>query len=460
MGVMDLREIAPINDSPVAIASGWEIPEPDNEPVVGVIDTPFDSNAYFNKWVESKDMLPPEIQIHPRDRQHGTAVSSIIVDGPRGNPALDDGCGRFRVRHFGVSTATQFSAFEIIKTIRTIVSENRDIKVWNFSLGSTAEVRPNFISPEGAELDRLQREFDVLFVVAGTNLPLHPEKIPMRLGAPADSLNSVVVNSVGFDNAPASYARTGPVLSFFNKPNVSYYGGDGEREADCIVVNEGEQGDRYRFGTSFAAPWITRKLAYLICKLGFSREVAKALLVDSAAGWGIQKDKAKIGYGVVPRHNSQIVGTPGNEIRFILSGCQKNTRHIPILFLFQQSVIRILFLRGPRSSIFRGATETKGSTTPGPNWMSISAEFSGKTESRPSRPLTTTRRGNRRTAAFGKRMPARSFANGTTQNILRNNPLQVRGRARPTTPTCGGSASSPRHAIQPGPGTVLPLVLS
>ncbi len=35
-----------------------------------------------------------------------TAVSYIIVDGPRGNPELADGCGRFRVRHFGVATIT------------------------------------------------------------------------------------------------------------------------------------------------------------------------------------------------------------------------------------------------------------------------------------------------------------------------------------------------------------------
>ncbi len=40
--------------------------------------------------------------------------------------------------------------------------------------------------------------------------------------------------------------------------------------------------------TSFAAPWIARKMAYLMHVMGLSREVAKALIIDSAAG-GIGK---------------------------------------------------------------------------------------------------------------------------------------------------------------------------
>lgn len=319
MGIRDMREIEPVEEIQPA-ESVRTIPKPGNEPVVGVIDTPFDSNVYFHEWVDSRDMLPSGVEILPQDRLHGTGVASIIVDGPYANPELKDGCGYFRVRHFGVATAGRFSAFEIVKTIRRIVSENQDIKVWNLSLGSMVEVSPNFISPEAAELDRIQKEFDVIFVVAGTNLPLHPARIPMRLGAPADSLNSIVVNSVNFGNEPASYSRVGPVLSFFNKPDVSYYGGDGPRAMDCIVVNDGTPGASYRRGTSYAAPWVARKLAYLICTLGFSREVAKALLVDAAGGWTPRTDPERIGYGIVPRHISQIVGTPDDEIRFILSG--------------------------------------------------------------------------------------------------------------------------------------------
>ncbi len=78
-------------------------------------------------------------------------------------PELADGCGRFRVRHFGVATNNGFSSFTVLKMIRNIVASNRDIKVWNLSLGSKLEIKPNFISPEAAELDRIQSEYDVIF---------------------------------------------------------------------------------------------------------------------------------------------------------------------------------------------------------------------------------------------------------------------------------------------------------
>ena len=42
-----------------------------------------------------------------------------------------------------------------------------------------------------------------------------------KIGAPADSLNSIIVNSVDFSNQVVSYSREGVVLSFFIKPDVS-----------------------------------------------------------------------------------------------------------------------------------------------------------------------------------------------------------------------------------------------
>ena len=96
----------------------------------------------------------------------------------------------------------------------------------------------------------------------------------MRIGSPADSLNSMVVNAVDFAGNSASYTRIGPVLSFFHKPDVSYYGGD-DNELITVCTPLGEAKVR---GTSFAAPWISRKLAYLIYIVGLSRELAKALI--------------------------------------------------------------------------------------------------------------------------------------------------------------------------------------
>lgn len=74
-------------------------------------------------------------------------------------------------------------------------------------------------------------------------------------------------------------------------------------------------------GTSFAAPWIARKLCYLISVLGLSREVAKALIINSATTWGEQKfDPAVVGHGIVSVSIKDVVNTADDEIQFILYG--------------------------------------------------------------------------------------------------------------------------------------------
>ena len=338
MSVTDFSQITreeALEDGEELYHEDKKIVHPSNEPVIGVIDTQFNEKVYFHEWVEARNMLDPNIPLVEKDYQHGTEVSYIIVDGPTGNPTLDDGCGRFRVRHFGVATHKGFSSFTILKLIRNIITANRDIKVWNLSLGSRLEIKPNFISPEAAELDRIQSEYDVIFVVAGTNVPAGETKKNMKIGSPADSLNALVVNSVDFRGRSASYTRVGPVLSFFHKPDVSYYGGDGSGYTDKLAVCHDDMGAAYVSGTSFAAPWISRKLAYLIHIMGLSREAAKALLIDAAAGWNRRDDVShRIGYGIVPQNIRDIVKAPDDEIRFILTGASEQfetyTYNLPV----------------------------------------------------------------------------------------------------------------------------------
>lgn len=314
MQSVDLSELS-LDEAEFQSSTEYKIPPPNDEPVVGVIDTIFSEHVPFSEWVEYHCRVSPDIPLTPQDALHGTAVTSIIVDGPNLNKSLDDGCGRFKVRHFGVCGKESFSAFTIMKEIKNIVSNNLDIKVWNLSLGSSMETSLNFISPEGAILDELQAKYDVIFIVAGTNKRQTSTLDKMRIGAPADSLNSIVVNSVDFNGAPAPYTRTGPVLSFFNKPDVSYYGGTITNPI-CVCT---PSFDNNRQGTSFAAPWITRKIAYLIYKMGLSREVAKALIIDSAADWiNVSSVSPEKGYGVVPIHINDILQTEDDEIKFIM----------------------------------------------------------------------------------------------------------------------------------------------
>ena len=308
------------------ISSGIiEIPEPSSEPIIGVIDTLFDENVYFSNWVENTDYLDDieRMTVSDVDKKHGTEVTSIIVDGPRMNPWLDDGCGRFRVRHFGVCV-NKISTIKLVRKLKDIVNKNPDIHVWNLSLGTDDEVSKNFISFDAAVLDELQAKKNIVFVVSGTNDNRSERIGNIRVGSPADSLNSIVVNSIKRDGNPASYSRKGTVLSFFNKPDIVYYGG----EYNDRITAYAPHGEEQVYGTSFAAPWISRKMCFLIDVMGFSREVAKALIIDSAAGWEYKtctaKNKELLGYGVVPINIEKILSTDNDEIKFLIYGTSES----------------------------------------------------------------------------------------------------------------------------------------
>lgn len=291
------------------------IPSPGIEPTIGVIDTLFDKRVYFSEWVEYHEIVDENIPKTSQDYCHGTEVTSIIVDGPRLNPWLNDGCGRFKVRHFGVACGAQFSSFTIIKQIKRIIAENKDIKVWNLSLGSNQEINDNFISAEASVLDQIQYENDVIFVVAGTN---KPNQDIIKIGSPADSINSMVVNAVTKSGLSTKYSRKGLALSFFAKPDVSYYGGSEEQYMQVCTPT----GAAHVAGTSFAAPWISRKLSFLIDVLGLNREIAKAMIIDAARGWNecpTPEEVALYGHGVVPIKIEDIIQTQDDEIRFVVT---------------------------------------------------------------------------------------------------------------------------------------------
>ena len=143
-----------------------------------------------------------------------------------------------------------------------------------------------------------------------------------------------MVNSIKRNGNPASYSRKGTVLSFFNKPDVVYYGGDYDERINAYAPS----GEEQVYGTSFAAPWISRKMCFLIDVMGFSRETAKALIIDSAAGWEYKistaKDKELLGYGAVPIQIEKVLSTDNDEIKFILYGTSetyKTTKYgIPV----------------------------------------------------------------------------------------------------------------------------------
>ena len=126
-------------------------------------------------------------------------------------------------------------------------------------------------------------------------------------------------------------------------------------------------------GTSFAAPWITRKLAYLVHVMHLSREAAKALIIDAASGWEpISADNIKLGYGIVPTRIEDILETPSNEIRFVLEGTidtfETYNYNIPVPMKDENTHT----WPEPRFAIFQNAIKGKAWITPTPSLISTS----------------------------------------------------------------------------------------
>jgi hypothetical protein len=76
-------------------------------------------------------------------------------------------------------------------------------------------------------------------------------------------------------------------------------------------------------------------MAYLIHKLGMPKEIAKALIIDSATSWSsVSEVPTLMGYGCVPQRIEDIITTKKDEIKFYIYGMAEKydtyTYNIPV----------------------------------------------------------------------------------------------------------------------------------
>lgn len=86
MAVTDISKLDRFNFETIENHEIMSIPEPNKEVTIGVIDTLFDKRVYFSEWVEYHDLVSNDIEKNAKDYEHGTAITSILVDGPTINP--------------------------------------------------------------------------------------------------------------------------------------------------------------------------------------------------------------------------------------------------------------------------------------------------------------------------------------------------------------------------------------
>jgi len=194
-----------------------------------------------------------------------------------------------------------------IKRIQDAVATFSDVtKIFNLSANSDETIEGDKMSIVGYELDILQMQKGVQFVISAGNHTLWKTQKSLddiiddddaRIASPADSLYSITVgaivgdtheNSLSAKNNIAPYSRKGPGFKGLVKPDICAYAGTitdtGIVPADPFSLSITSEGMLApNAGTSLSAPIIAEDLAEILSIVPDSNPlIAKALLFHSA----------------------------------------------------------------------------------------------------------------------------------------------------------------------------------
>jgi len=279
----------------------------ENLPIVAVLDTGVRFTDNLNPVVTEHWCAPDSFG---GNCEHGTKVAGCVafryvaqhlseqVLVPRARIIdcnIIDGCVRLDV---------------LIQRIQAAVEYCGDfVKIFNLSANANTPISGDEMSIIGYELDALQYQKKIQFVVSAGNHVLWRSAGSLEeilddddsvIAAPADSMLSIVVGSIvgkdhvgslSVENHIAPYSRRGPGFKGFSKPDLSAYAGTIVHTAGTVFVPD----DEYSLlltsngtlssdcGTSFSAPIVAGDFAELLNILP-SQDIllAKALLYHNA----------------------------------------------------------------------------------------------------------------------------------------------------------------------------------
>lgn len=314
--------------------------EYENYPVLGILDTGIESIDTLQPWIEpvKHTNYPSKYENH----RHGTFVSGIAeyVD-ELNNTEIEslEGIRLFDATVYPDQAAMQIYPEELVDNIRDAIERNPEIKIWNLSLGTSAEAELDEFSEFGIALDNIQDENDVLIIKSAGNCLNFTKGLPKsRISKSADSIRSIVVGSIAqskglYDysdlNMPSPFTRVGPGPASIIKPDLVFYGGNAGMKDEKLIkngvnsfgVNDQKISDS---GTSFSTPAVSRIAAELsfIMNEDFDSLMIRALMIHYAKYPDSIKMKmsdkiAQMGFGV-PIKASDILYNSPDEITLIL----------------------------------------------------------------------------------------------------------------------------------------------
>lgn len=260
-------------------------------PVVVVADSGItDSIPALESWVVGRDS-----QVAPayRNTDHGTFVAGLICWGSDLNPTVagidNSPCAVFDLQVIpnadpakGDTDALQEQEFLI--SLETALKQHaNEYKVWNLSLGTDDVCSLDEFSEFAEQLDNLQEQYQVSFVISAGNYdnpplldyPRAPAQLDTgRITTPADSVLAITVGAVSHvdykkngpkEHHPSAFSRHGAGPNYVIKPDLVHYGGSCSTDLGHVagVRSVNGSGSAENIGTSFATPLVSRTLAQI-----------------------------------------------------------------------------------------------------------------------------------------------------------------------------------------------------
>lgn len=260
---------------------------------VGLLDSGVEDIPHLRPWMRGDNQNIAGLDKYDIDTGHGTAVAGIILYGDELQGEHYTGCKPMWLTSCIVNTDSSKAVIEeteLVEHIKTAVTKNPNVKVWNLSQGTKTEVSDDCFSDFGIFLDSLQKEYGILICKSAGN-QVNPEKGELRITHGADSIRSLVVGSISHDkqdskdgeiNERSPFSRIGFGPEFLVKPDVVHYGGNMITGVQSFSFS-GYQCNSYK-GTSFSTPRVTALAATLGKAISgkFNALLIKALIIHSS----------------------------------------------------------------------------------------------------------------------------------------------------------------------------------
>lgn len=267
---------------------------------------------------------------------HGTAVVSAAlygnIDSTSPLPPPPAKVASFRV--LPDPSGDHLELYGVIDSIEDVVPRLiPQVRVINLSFGPAGPIS-NAISRFTFALDRMAYTHGKLFVTAVGNWGDKPNVANRRIQVPSDAVNTLSVGSFGRNprtaaRVTAPYSCIGPGRpGALTKPDIVAFGGTPQSP---FFVSDGVGNIVGSYGTSFAAPLVSRSAAEILARCtSLSPVAARALIVHSSQR---SKDVASHGHGFIDSTYDEMVACTPTRVSIIYDGIlsPKKTYRLPFL---------------------------------------------------------------------------------------------------------------------------------